>query len=246
MPKPVQLTLMASAAVTASGSSAAVVVAPSPDDGAIRRAAVVLVDVTDLDGMLQVSLQTSPSGSSWRTVAEFGSFVRAQYARLSVTPLERYLRVVWTLSGASATFGVTAGADIILADLEDFWRWGLPARAVEDVEPADAVSHCLLAASDLGYGSVPSRWRRKLSHPYPPALRQKVCELAAGEVLTVRGYDPDDAADQAIAKRAGAAQEWFERLSNGALIPPWVDDEDEDTEPPAGAYAVAGDSLRDW
>jgi hypothetical protein len=244
MPTPIDVTLRASAAVTESGQGASVDLRPPAPigDGLERRALVLLLEATAVDGVLGVAVQTSPTGGSWREVGRFDALPGVGYQRLTFCPVERYARVVWQLeAGESATFSALGQAEVVYADLEDFYRWGLPRVAVQDVQPPDLVTAALLAASNDAQGSIPPRYRSTLVSPFPYILRQRVCELAIGPVLGVRGHDPDDAA----MARYEYALKWFERIAAGLLEPPWIEPPPEESTT-SGRFAMASDPSRGW
>lgn len=247
MANPVDAVLRASAAAAASGVGDSVDLLD--EDELERKYARLTLEVTALSGgttpTLTVSVQTSPSGSSWSTVASFTAKTAVGYERLVFGPLERYARVTWTLSaGASATFSVTGQSEVSYADHQDFYRYGLPESAVSDTElPSDAVACALLAATDDADSSIPRSAKLPLVQPYPFVLRQKVCQLAAGNVLAVRGYDANDQADSEVKERSTAAERWFERMALGRIEPPWVDATPEEYE---GGPIIDSDTLRGW
>jgi hypothetical protein len=245
MPNPIDATLRASTAVTASGVGASVDLLGS--DALVRRAAWFLLECTALSGTLTCSVQTSPSGSSWKDIGRFTPLVDVGYERVTFCPVERYARVKWSLAdGAAATFSAIGQAEVIYADLEDFYRFGLPRVAIQDLKPADTVAAALLSASTVAEEAIPSRYRSSILPNVPYILRQRVCEFAIGSVLGVRGYDVDDAADKAAIDRYTYARDWFEKLATGQLQPPWIPEDAEEEPLEAGGYALASELQRGW
>lgn len=70
--------------------------------------AVAHLHVTEIDGTVEVVVQTSADGTSWVDLITFPPVVEPSALRLDVSAtVETYLRATWTLSG-TATFAVTA------------------------------------------------------------------------------------------------------------------------------------------
>lgn len=93
------LTLAASAARTATGNGAVVEVG---DKGTAR----VLLDVTARSGTtptLDVVIQTSHDGTTWRTAHTFTQVTAVGQQRVSV-PIDRFVRAAWTVGGTTPNF----------------------------------------------------------------------------------------------------------------------------------------------
>lgn len=230
MPLPLSLTLQASVVQTGNGQSAAfdLLLSSFATDGLARRVATLLLEVTAASGTaptLIVTIETSPNTSSWKTVLSFTTVTAITFERLTFAPLERYVRARWTIAGPvspSFTFAISGSAEVIYADNEDFYRYGLPKVAVQDLDPVDLLSRELLAASSFFNSKIPRAYTLPLKEPYPESLKQKVCEFAAYPMLCVRGFDPDDAGDKEVKDRHEDAEEWAQDLGDGT-VPDWID-----------------------
>jgi hypothetical protein len=243
VPNPIDVTPLAATAITASGSGASVDLRPTVWDGLDRRTVVLTLEASALVGILDVYVQTSPSGTTWKTIGQFTTLTSAGYETMTFASVERYVRITWRLAGTSATLGVIGRAEVVYADPEDLWRLGIPKRAVEDIEPVDAVAANLLAASGDANTAIPLSAQLPLTQPYPFVLREKVCHLAASALLAVIGIDPDNAADLHVIRRAEAAKKWFDAIALGQLVPPWVDATPDVDE--GGGYIIC-DTPRGW
>lgn len=103
----VSLTLVASAPRTATANGAAVEVA---DKGVAR----LLLDTTAVSGTtptLDVVIQTSQDGTTWRAAHTFTQATAIGQQRASFT-VDRFVRATWTVDGTtpSFTFAVTGEA----------------------------------------------------------------------------------------------------------------------------------------
>lgn len=105
------LTLAASAARTATANGTSVEVGD-------RGVACMTLDVTavggDADETLDVKLQTSEDGSTWRDVASFTQVLQtggATSERKSFVGLDRFVRAVWTLAGTTPSFTFSVVGD---------------------------------------------------------------------------------------------------------------------------------------
>jgi len=122
MPSPIDVTLRASGAAIASGVGASVDLLGV--DGLVRRAVALMLECTALNVGLTCRVETSPSGSSWKEIGRFTALTAVGFERMTFCPVERYARVGWTLGTAStgATFQVVGQAEVVYADLGDFYR----------------------------------------------------------------------------------------------------------------------------
>ena len=253
MPNPLALTLQASAAQVASGQSAVFdLLDPAfAEDVLPRRLAELMLEVTAVAGTeprLNVTVQTAPNTLGFEDVLSYREFSGVGFQRLKFAPLERYVRIAYTIAGAGAsfTFKVSGDAHVIYADHEDFYRHGLPKVAVFDPDvptnPVDLLSGSLLGASSAANAQIPRAHTLPLKPPYPESLKRACCKLAALDFLTQRGFNPDDPADKAVAKAAEKAEEWLDALGSGAQ-PDWIDATPDETD--AGAY-MATRPRRGW
>jgi len=103
------------------------------------------------------------------------------------------------------------------ATVTDMQTFGLTSATMATVDTVTQETH-LSAASDLADSYLGSRFDLPLLS-WGPALTQKVCELAAEAILTIRGYDPEDPGDMSIMLRGKNAREWFESVKEGDTTP---------------------------
>lgn len=95
----------------------------------------------------------------------------------------------------------------------DLTRFGLPSGALAGV--ADATQDAALeAASDVADSYMRSRYTLPLSG-YGDDLKRAVCAVAAWDLLTTRGYDPNAGGDEAVKLRHDAAMKWLADVSAG-------------------------------
>lgn len=98
-----------SAARTASGNTAAAEV------GGLHTARAFL-DVTAASGTaptLDVVLETSHDGTTWRTAKAFGQKTAVSSERLSNSDLDRFVRWRWTIAGTTPSFTFKVDAELV-------------------------------------------------------------------------------------------------------------------------------------
>lgn len=92
---------------TANGSSVAL-----GDRGTVR----LLLNVTAASGTtptLDVSIQTSYDGTTWRAVAAFAQKTTVSNERKSFTGIDRYIRAVYTVGGTTPSFTFTVTGEAV-------------------------------------------------------------------------------------------------------------------------------------
>ena len=95
----------------------------------------------------------------------------------------------------------------------DLTRFGLPAAALTGV--ADATQDAALeAASDVADSYLRSRYTLPLTG-YGDDLKRVVCNIAAWDLLSTRGYDPRAGNDEAVRDRHDSAVSWLKDVSAG-------------------------------
>lgn len=95
----------------------------------------------------------------------------------------------------------------------DLTRFGLPSGALTGV--ADATQDAAIeAASDVADSYMRSRYTLPLTG-YGDDLKRAVCAVAAWDLLTTRGYDPNAGGDEAVKLRHDAAMKWLGDVSAG-------------------------------
>lgn len=95
----------------------------------------------------------------------------------------------------------------------DLTRFGLPSGALTGI--ADATQDAALeAASDVADSYMRSRYTLPLTG-YGDDLKRAVCAIAAWDLLSTRGYDPNRGSDEAVRMRADDAKGWLKDISAG-------------------------------
>jgi Mu-like prophage major head subunit gpT len=95
----------------------------------------------------------------------------------------------------------------------DLTRFGIASSALAGVAEA-AQEAALAAASDVADSYLRSRYELPLV-TYGDDLRRAVCAIAAWDILTVRGYDPNRGGDEAVKLRHDSALKWLADVSLG-------------------------------
>jgi hypothetical protein len=110
-----QLTLVGSSEQAATFNSQTL----EPGD---RGTACLTLDVTDVSGgapTLDIEIQTSADGTTWRAIASFTQATGITSERKSFTGIDRFVRAVCTLDGAS-TFTFSVSGDFKLWQVHSF------------------------------------------------------------------------------------------------------------------------------
>lgn len=97
------------------------------------------------------------------------------------------------------------------ATLTEFTRFGLPTPALSGVSDDDKTA-ALSAASSVADSYLATRYSTPLSS-WGDDLRRAVCHIASWDLLVRRGFNPDDAANQAVRMRHKDAIAWLENVS---------------------------------
>lgn len=107
------------------------------------------------------------------------------------------------------------------AVLDDLSIYGLNASVLSLLTPIQQQA-ALDAASDLIDGYLNSKFKLPLV-TFGKSLTQKVCEIASWNLLSIRGFDPEDPADAEVKKRYDVALQWLQDIKNGEITPNVVD-----------------------
>jgi phage gp36-like protein len=99
----------------------------------------------------------------------------------------------------------------------DLGIYGLSSSVVEELDPSD-VQEKLDAASSTADGYLSTHYTLPIVVPYPASLIDAVCRIAAYNLLSVRGYNPEGQAEQ-IRLRYEDAIRWLEGISAGRIAP---------------------------
>jgi phage gp36-like protein len=127
----------------------------------------------------------------------------------------------------------------------DFTKHGLPADALADV-PTESQDAALDAASSEADTYLANVFTLPLIAPFPPILVQQVCAIAAWNLLTTVGFDPQNGADSAVKSRCEDARRWLERISTSrATLVGAVDSSDPPEVVEGGVFVVSAPS-RGW
>jgi phage gp36-like protein len=104
---------------------------------------------------------------------------------------------------------------VAYATLTDLSDLGLPSAATIDTVAAERQ---IEAASSLADSYLRNHYKLPLPTPYPIALVEAVCRIAAYNVLSVRGYNPEGDAG-ALEQRYRAAVRWLVDVGAGKASP---------------------------
>lgn len=116
------------------------------------------------------------------------------------------------------------------ATLEDFKLYGLSGPAWENLVSSD-VQHVLDAASSLADSYLNSRFSVPIASP-PESLKEAVCRIAAYNLPSVVGYNPEGQTEN-IRLRYEDAIRWLEGVSKNLITPPGMSE-------PAGSVTGSG------
>lgn len=198
--------LLSSSTETSSGAGTPV------DLGEVDRFLSVSVVVESLTGTMMTVIESSASETGPWTVCGDTTDARA----FSVIALGRWVRLRWIGAAAgvtpfSATFSATADIAHCYATLADLTTFGLPEPALRGVS-ASTKSEALRAASkkaDTKLGIVYDL--PLLSWDYD--LREAVAKIAAYDLLSFRGFNPDGE-DANVRTRHNDANELLRQVAN--------------------------------
>jgi len=104
-----EVNLAALAARTASDSGSAVELG---DRGTLRLDLTVTAAAGTLPS-LQVDIQTSADGSTWRTIGGFTALAAAGSQRASFLGADRFVRAIWTISGTTPSFTFSVDGEAV-------------------------------------------------------------------------------------------------------------------------------------
>jgi phage gp36-like protein len=126
------------------------------------------------------------------------------------------------------------------ADRTHLAQWGLPAEALGDI-PTATQDAALASASELADSYLRARYSLPLAS-WGNDLRQRVCELAAAQLITTVGFNPQGR-DEAILLRAQAAERWLRMVSERVVHP---NVSEASAAPSAFTPFVMSDTPRGW
>jgi phage gp36-like protein len=120
----------------------------------------------------------------------------------------------------------------------DLARNGVPSSALDGITSADQ-QVALDAASGIADGYVAARYTLPLVAPFPTDLVIAVCQIAAWNLLRVRGFNPDAGQDAVIRSGYEDATRWLRLVAEGK-VSPQVIDSTPSGNPTAGPFVQQG------
>lgn len=211
------VTLLSSAARTASGSGSSV-------DVSGKAGLDVYLEVTAVAGTsptLSVQVETSRDGSAWSALGPAVAVTAVGTVRIVRAGAQRYVRVSYTVSGSSPSFTFAIGGDSLVC-------YAVPAdvgnievrQAADDDERANGTAEKFIERSTYADGYL--RASGKLTLPltaWGRDLRGAVAKLATWDVLSdVVGMNPEDAANSNWIARRDEALEWLRGVARGSIV----------------------------
>jgi phage gp36-like protein len=123
---------------------------------------------------------------------------------------------------------------VAYATTGDLFDFGLSSDAGVDIGPSERQ---LDAASSLADSYLRNHYKLPLTAPYPIALVEAVCRIAAYNILSVRGYNPEGDAG-ALETRYRAAMKWLQDVGAGRAAPLMVTSDAGGTVNAGGPFVV--------
>lgn len=228
-------TLQASAAQSSSSAGSAV------DLGTRDRLLRQTLSITAVSGsspVLTVRLEASPDGvDAWKTFGQFMVSGASGSEKLSFVSPERFVRAVWVIAGAGAsfTFAVTGTKGISFANLDHLEGLGIPAVALGTVTPSKRVEQ-LAATTEVASGILAGRYTLPIVG-WGIDLSQACAKIAAYELLSVRGLNPDGD-DKNVRDRYDDAMKWLSDAAAGRISPVGLIDSTPEEVDDGGAEIV--------
>lgn len=103
------------------------------------------------------------------------------------------------------------------ATIADFEAAGLPTGSLSSLDRT-TWNQALIRASAYADSFIGDKYTLPLGAPYPPALTDAVCQIAAWRLMCLRGYNPAVAggsSDAIIRQGYLDARDWLVRVANG-------------------------------
>lgn len=213
MPNPLPIVLHASAAESDAGVGPTV-------DAAARTYTKVRLDVTAIASTLTVTVESSPTLSSWTPVGYFNA-VDAVGARDLIVPNgNRYLRARWS---GPATFSVTGTAYQLYVLPEDIADLGLAKSITDNYSPAEIAKACLTASSEAE-GYLASANTLPITS-LDDATKAHIARMALYELFRFKGTT-------SVQYEVGysSALKWLGGISTGKIRPSGIVDATPDVE----------------
>ena len=237
MPNPLAITLHASAAVSSAGTGTVV-------DVGVRTYTELQLDVTAIAGTLAITIESSPTQSSWLALGFFKNITEMGARTLIVPDGHRYLRAKWTITG-TATFSITGSSHQLYATPADVARVGMAKAALEAIPVADVATACLNASSEAeGYLAAANTLPIT---SVDAATRQHIARMAVFELFRFRSKAASGGVDPMLEIGRSDALTWLNRVATGKLRPPGLVDATPDTQEVGSAtdlYVISGPPRR--
>jgi phage gp36-like protein len=109
------------------------------------------------------------------------------------------------------------------ATVPDLVKYGLASGTLDGDLDAGQQLDALNAASTFADGYLRSQYTLPLIAPYPADLVEAVCKIAAYNLLSVRGLNPELGADQNYRDRYKDALAWLTEVGMGHISPSILD-----------------------
>jgi hypothetical protein len=233
------ITLHSSGAETASGSGTAVDL--QGEDGVECRRFVELRLVISAFSAttLEVAIETSADGSTWSTVANFADAAATGSETVIAGDCDRYVRVSWTLTGASATFGVAGTADVTYCPIADLGH-------------ANVLPSSLTAATKIRYlreatQETRNRLLAKARAPIVsvgPSVKRAVAKMAVVSLLVEEvGLNPQSDAHVALFTERDRAVGYIKDMAAGRAARDFTDSTPDTHE---GTGSTSTGTARGW
>jgi hypothetical protein len=243
------ITLHASSEVTASGVSAAVDL--QSDSIPLRRAALLGLSISEIDGTLGLTFQTSRDGVSWANASDgSGSYNAVGTAELWVGECLRYLRLSWSLSaGESATFEVTGEARQVFCSLVHLVALGGAEDVLSGVTDGERLRH-LQAVSSTARGYLAKAGQTPILGVGEDVARA-VAHITVVDIITSdTGLHPEEGATELLVAAADRARAWLRDVASGKAEADVTYTDPTTVDPPTddgiGSGIVYGDTPRYW
>ena len=124
-------------------------------------------------------------------------------------------------------------------------QFGISAGALSSILPADQDAE-LQAASDRADDDLRRRYTMPVVAPFPPSLIEAVCKIAVYNLLSVRGYAPDEGSNSNIRTRFEDAIAWLNEVGNGDKSPAIIDSSSAVTSTTQVSPEVVTNARRGW
>ena len=107
------------------------------------------------------------------------------------------------------------------ATVQDLYRFGAPAAAFVEVSTLDQEA-ALEGASGTADGYLRAKFKLPLT-AVTTDLTRAVCQVAAYDLLSVRGFNPEQGSDINVRSRYEDAIRWLEQVAKGTVTPALTD-----------------------